>query len=394
MNILVTGSNGFIGKNILVWLMQIPDYQVNGIEIDSNWVEIDQALATADFIVHLAGVNRPDKEEEFRKGNVDFTAEVCKRLIEMNKPTPFILSSSIQSEYDNPYGISKRQAEQVVQEYGRQSGAPVYIYRLPNVFGKWCRPYYNSVVATFCHNIARDLPITISDSARDLHLAYIDDVVKAFIEEIGNYLTVESRQKIVPGHIKAENGGESEGENIFYRKIEPTYRIMLGPLAAMIQAFRESRRSLQLPDFSNEFTFKLYGTYLTYLTDDDFAYKLEERIDLRGCLAEFVKSPAFGQVFVSRTLPGITRGNHYHSTKAEKFLVVEGEAVIRFRHIQRGEAIEYRVSGADFRVLDIPPGYTHSIENIGSKELVTLFWSNEMFDLNRPDTYYLMVEQK
>lgn len=367
MNILVTGSNGFIGKNLIVWLERRPDVRVLGFDQEHSLQELDERLAMADLVYHLAGVNRPQSVEEFRTGNVDLTAHICDRLLLGGRPVSIVLSSSIQAELDNPYGVSKRQAEEVVERYAKQNNARVLIYRLHNVFGKWCRPNYNSVVATFCHNIARDLPITISDPARELELVHVDDVVQAFVGEIDTQ--------------KAE-------ASVTYRQVSSSYRVSLAQLAALIQAFRQSRRTLQVPNFADEFTRKLYGTYLSYLAEDDFAYSLEKRCDPRGCLAEFVKSEPFGQIFVSRTKPGVTRGNHYHHTKTEKFLVLEGEAVIRFRHLQNNEVIEYPVRGEDFQVLDIPTGYTHSIENVGEGELVTLFWASEIFDTERPDTVY------
>lgn len=380
MNILVTGSSGFIGRNLVAWLARLSDVRVLGFDQENTPQELEEALADADLVYHLAGVNRPQSEDEFRTGNVDLTARTCDRLLALGRATPIVLSSSIQAALDNPYGTSKRQAEEVVARYAQASGALCTIFRLKNVFGKWCRPNYNSVVATFCHNIARDLPITISDPTRELELVHVDDVAGAFLSEVRDQ--------------RSETGGQRS--EVTYREVAPSYRVTLGRLAELIRSFRESRGSLLVPDFSDPFVRKLYGTFLSYLEPADFAYGLATRTDPRGSLAEFVKSPPFGQIFVSRTLPGITRGNHYHHTKTEKFLVVEGEAVIRFRAIseirdQRSEVIEYRVSGRDFRVVDIPPGYTHSIENVGAGELVTLFWASEVFDPERPDTVFEQV---
>ena len=281
-----------------------------------------------------------------------------------------VLSSSTQAALDNPYGLSKRQAEDAVFDFGRETGASVFVFRLPGVFGKWCRPNYNSVVATFCHNIARDLPIAISDPAREIELVYIDDVVRAFIG-------------IMDGRLPVSDGK--------YCLAEPTYRISLGALAETIQGFRDSRVSLALPDMSDPFIRALYATYVSYLPADSFAYALTQRTDPRGELAELLKSPHIGQIFVSRTRPGITRGNHYHDTKVEKFVVLEGDAVIRFRHILGGDVIEYPVSGREFRVVDIPPGYTHSIENVGQNDLIVLFWADEIFDPDIPDTFGMTV---
>ncbi len=367
MKILITGARGFIGRNLTFQLKQNVANQVWLFDQDNTAAELESWLAEADFIFHLAGVNRSQELGEFQTGNVDFTTQVCERLLTLGRAVPFVLSSSIQAELENPYGVSKREAENVVRRYAQQSGARVVVYRLTNVFGKWCRPNYNSVVATFCYNIARDLPITISDRAREVDLIHIDDVTAAFIGELG--------RAVEPGEV-------------VYRKAGPVYRVSLGRLAELLYAFRQSRQTLQVPDFSDSFNHKLYGTFLAYLEPDDFAYRLEQRCDSRGCLAEFVKSELFGQIFVSRTLPGITRGNHYHHIKTEKFLVLEGEAVVRFRPIQGSGVIEYPVRGDEFKVVDIPPGYTHSIENVGTGELVTLFWASEIFDPGRSDTIY------
>jgi UDP-2-acetamido-2,6-beta-L-arabino-hexul-4-ose reductase len=272
---------------------------------------------------------------------------------------------------DNPYGVSKRQAEEILQSFSRSRGCPVVIFRLQNAFGKWCRPNYNSVTATFCHNIAHDLPLTISDPNRELELVYIDDIIAMFLAVLDT----------------PPEPGQCE-----FRQVKRSFKVTLGGLAARIRSFRESRRSVVVPSFEDEFTKFLYATYLSYLDGPQFVYELEQKTDQRGSLAEFMKAASFGQVFVSRTKPGVTRGNHFHHTKAEKFLVVEGEAVIRFRHVLNGPVIEHRVSGKDFRVLDIPPGYTHSIENVGTGEMVVLFWASEAFDPQRPDTYALPVQ--
>jgi UDP-2-acetamido-2,6-beta-L-arabino-hexul-4-ose reductase len=254
-----------------------------------------------------------------------------------------------------------------LREFAAQTGAPVLIYRLKNTFGKWCRPNYNSVVATFCHNIANDLPIQISDPDRELDLVYVDDVVNAFLAEL------------------ALETGSSGSREI------PSYRLTLGDLAGRIQSFQDMRANLLIPDFTLRFNQQLYATYLSYVPDEDRRHQLQIKADQRGCLSEFVKSAHFGQLFVSRTKPGVTRGNHYHHTKSEKFFVVEGEAVIRMRHVERREVVEYRVCGEALQVIDVPPGYTHSIENIGPGDMVTLFWASEIFDPDRPDTYFLPV---
>ena len=379
--VLVTGSNGFVGRNLCAVLRQREDVELYEYDVNNKAEDLDAALAQIDFIIHLAGVNRPENSDEFETGNAGSIDEICVKLKAIRRSPKIVLSSSIQADMDNPYGVSKRRAEEVLQGFAEDAGAECVVYRFKNLFGKWCRPDYNSVTATFCHNIANDLPIQISDPAYEIELTHIDDVAKAFVDEM---------EPGTPG----------------FRFAEPlsATRITLGALAAKIRSFRDIRTNLVLPDFSNDFERALYGTYLTYLNEKEFEYGLEKRSDQRGSLAEFLKSPAMGQIFVSRTKPGITRGDHYHHTKAEKFLVLEGEAVIRFRHIQIevgesesresgvGEVIEYRVRGEDYQVVDIPPGYTHSIENIGTGVLVTLFWASEMFDPGKPDTYHCNVE--
>ena len=263
MNILVTGSNGFIGRNLIAWLERLPDVSILGFDQANTSQELAEALARADLVYHLAGVNRPQSEDEFRTGNVDLTAQVCNRLLALGRATPIVLSSSIQAELDNPYGVSKRQAEAVVADYAARSGAQVVIYRLKNVFGKWCRPNYNSVVATFCYSIAHDQPITISDPARELALVHVDDVVEAFVAEVGSQ----------------GSGVTSQGSEISYREVAPSYTVTLGRLAELIRSFREMRRILLVPDLADDFTRKLYGTYLSYLEPDDFAYDLQKRCD-------------------------------------------------------------------------------------------------------------------
>lgn len=369
-SVLVTGAKGFIGKNLIVSLKRRTDVDVIEHDLDSPAGLLEEGLAKADVIYHLAGVNRPERVEEFQEGNADLTRQVYDALRRLGRPSLIVLSSSTQAALDNPYGFSKRQAEETVFDFGRETGASVFVFRLFGVFGKWCRPNYNSVVATFCHNIARELPITISDPAREIELVYVDDVVCAFVGVMDGRLPV------------------SDGK---YCLVAPTYRISLGVLADTIQGFRDSRVSLALPDISDHFVRALYSTYLSYLPTDSFAYALVQRVDPRGELAELLKSPRIGHIFVSRTRPGFTRGNHYHDTKVEKFVVMEGDAVIRFRHILGGDVIQYPVSGREFRVVDIPPGYTHSIENVGQNDLIVLFWADEIFDPNIPDAFGMAV---
>ena len=366
--VLVTGSNGFVGRNLCSVLRRHEDVELYEYDVDNTTAELDASLQQVDFVIHLAGVNRPEDPKEFETGNVGSIKDICDKLNDIGRTPKIILSSSIQAELDNSYGISKRRAEEVLQRYAENTGAECVVYRFKNLFGKWCRPDYNSVTATFCHNIASNLPIQISDPENEIELTHIDDVVDAFIAEL-----------------------EQGSPGFRFAQPLPSRRITLGELAEKIRSFREIRTSLNLPDFRDAFERALYGTYLSYLNDKEFEYGLDMKSDERGSLAEFLKSPSMGQIFVSRTKPGVTRGDHFHHTKTEKFLVLQGEAVIRFRHIDSDQVLEYRVRGEDYRVLDIPPGYTHSIENVGQDELVTLFWASEMFDPKKPDTYFEKV---
>ncbi len=374
MKILVTGAQGFVGKNLVVMLKRRFDVDVVEYDVDSRESLLFDGLMAADVVFHLAGVNRTDEPKDFAAGNTGFTQIICDRLWSLGRKPMIIFSSSIQAALDNPYGISKRRAEETLLNFYEQTGAQVVIFRIKNVFGKWCRPNYNSVVATFCHNIARDLPISISNRANEVDLVYVDDVCEAMIEAAG--LLSAS-----PSHFASATDSA-------YAEIAPSFKITLGNLVDIIHSFKESRSSLQVPPFDDPFITRLYATYLSYLEGNDLIYDLDIKADSRGSLAEFLKSPSLGQIFISRTKPGITRGNHYHHTKTEKFFVVQGTALIRFRNILGNDIIEQAVSGSDFRVVDIPPGYAHSIENIGNEELVTIFWADEIYDPTRPDTFY------
>lgn len=369
--VLITGSNGFVGKNLTVSLAQRKDIKVIGFDLDDDQSALLSLVAGADFIFHLAGINRPQNVEEFSTGNTGLTQTIVSLLQSQGKSTPVLISSSTQAAQDNPYGISKRDAEVAVFNYGCQTGALVYVYRLPNVFGKWCRPNYNSAVATFCHNIANDLPIQINDPNVMMSLVYIDDVVNEFIAALD---------------------GERESSATFCQ-MHPIHSIKLGEIARLVYSFKESRPALNIPDMSDPFTKKLYSTYLSYLPTDHFSYPLKMNIDERGSFTEFIKTLDRGQVSVNISKPGITKGNHWHHTKNEKFLVVSGQGVIRFRRIGSDEVIEYHVSGDKLEVVDIPTGYTHNISNTGETDLVTVMWCNEMFDPEKPDTFYECVDQ-
>jgi len=370
--VLVTGAAGFVGSNLCSALRRRRDVEVLEFDLPGGEAELGGQLAVADVVFHLAGVNRPQRVEEFEEVNVGLTERLCHRLTELARRPVVVFTSSTQARLDNPYGTSKRRAEEVLESFSRRTGAPVRIYQLPGVFGKWCRPSYNSVVATFCHNTAHDMPVTISDPANVIDLVYIDDVVAEFLRLLEEPVA----------------SGVSRGE------VTPTHSVSLGRLIELIRSFRESRQTLVVPDFVDSFIKKLYATYQSYLPADAFAYDLQRRSDPRGTLAELLKSPPFGQIFISRTRPGVTRGNHAHDTKVEKFCVIEGEAVIRFTHLRTREAVSYTVSGTQFRVVDIPPGWAHSIENVGNSELIVLFWAGEVFDPERPDCFEAEVTRE
>lgn len=379
MKILVTGSKGFVGKNLCTSLYNIKngkdktrDLIVDEIfEYDRNNTidELKKYCAECDFVVNLAGVNRPEKTNEFYDGNSSFVDQLCSFLETKNNKCPILISSSIQVEKDNDYGKSKKAGEDYLRLFSEKNGNKIYIYRFPNLFGKWCRPNYNSVVATWCYNIAHGIDIIVNDPSVVLPLCYIDDVVDEII-------------RCMEG--KVEMTGE-------YIPVEPVYTISLKDLSEKIYSFKESRSNLNVPDQNDALTKKLYATYLSYLPENEFSYPLKMNVDERGSFSEFIKTKEHGQVSINITKPGVTKGQHWHHTKNEKFLVVSGEGLIRFRKIGDDNIIEYRVSGNKMEVVDIPTGYTHSIENVGTTDLVTVMWANEIFDPERPDTYYEVV---
>jgi len=371
MHILITGANGFMGRNLCHTLSTLrPDDTLMKIDIDSTPEALCEAAHQADFVFHLAGVNRPQDPGEFMQGNRDLTQKLMELLMQGKKP-PVWLSSSIQAELDNPYGASKRAGEQAVRDYGEKTGAEVYIYRLPNAFGKWSRPNYNSAVATFCHNVARGLPITVNDPSVRLRLCYIDDIVNECLRAL-----------------EGKPGRREDG----LCAVEPEHIILLGDMAAMIQSFAQMRDHLDTPDQSDPLTAKLYATYLSFLPPEDFARTPVIHSDHRGSFTELIHLGGHGQVSVNVSRPHITKGEHWHHTKHEKFIVVSGEGVIRFRRPEEQTVITYRVSGAVPQIVDIPPGYTHNIENTGDVDMVTLMWANECFDPTKPDTFRLNVE--
>lgn len=358
-----------MGKNLTVSLSQRNDIEVTSFDIDCDPASLSTLVGGADFIFHLAGVNRPQELSEFSAGNAGLTRTVISHLVEQGKSTPLLISSSSQAAQDNPYGVSKREAEEAVFDYGRLTGAPVYVFRLPNVFGKWCRPNYNSAVATFCHNIAHDLPIRVDDPSAVMKLVYIDDVVREFCAALDR----------------------TQPPSGAFCQVQPVHGVTLGEIAELIRGFKASRDDLHIPDMADPFVDKLYSTYLSYLPRDGFKYPLKMNLDERGSFSEFLKTADRGQVSVNISRPGVAKGNHWHHSKNEKFLVVSGQGVISFRKVGTLDVIDYPVSGELLEVVDIPTGYTHSITNTGANDLVTVMWCNEVYDPGKPDTIFAKV---
>ncbi len=379
MNILITGAKGFVGKNLVAQFKNIQEGKVKNTnfpsltlyeyDVDTDPALLDGYCADCDFVFHLAGVNRPKDPSEYMEGNFGFTSTLLETLKKHNNSCPVMLSSSTQAALDNEYGRSKKAGEDLLFQYGEETGAKVLVYRFPNVFGKWCRPNYNSAVATFCHHIAHGLPITVNDPSVHMTLVYIDDVVGELLDAL-------------------ENKEHSDGG---FCKVPVEYKITLGEIVDLIYSFRASREERSIPDMSDGFTKKLYATYLSYLPEDQFSYPLKMNIDNRGSFTEIIRTKDRGQFSVNISKPGITKGNHWHHTKNEKFVVVSGKGVIRFRKPDSDQIIEYFVSGDKIEVVDIPTGYTHNIENLGDTDMVTFMWCNECFDPERPDTYFLEV---
>lgn len=378
MNILVTGARGFVGKNLVASLKNIKDgkdktfpitsdLNIFEYNVDTDPALLDEYCGAADFIFNLAGVNRPKDQGEFMSGNFGFASTLLDTLKKHGNRCPVMLSSSTQAGLDNPYGKSKKAGEDLLFQYAKDTGAQVLVYRFPNIFGKWCRPNYNSAVATFCYNIAHDLPITVNDRGVVMNLVYIDDVVAELI----NALAGNANRK---------------GDNYCY--VPVVHTITLGEIVDLIYSFKASRGNRSIPNMSDAFTKKLYATYLSYLPLDEFSYPLKMNIDERGSFTEMIRTPERGQFSVNISKPGITKGNHWHHSKNEKFLVVSGRGVLRFRKMGDDKIYEYFVSGDKLEVVDIPTGYTHNIENLGDTDMVTFMWANECFDPEKPDTYY------
>ncbi|MER2173157.1 MAG: capsular polysaccharide biosynthesis protein CapF [Carnobacterium sp.] len=369
MKILVTGAKGFIGKNLVAELENRGYNDIFKYDKDTDLILLDKYCEEADFVFHLAGVNRPKEQTEFMEGNFGFTSLLLDTLKKNKNTCPVMISSSIQAELDNPYGESKKAGENLLYDYSVETGAKILIYRFPNVFGKWCKPNYNSAISTFCHNISHELPVQITDPNVAMNLVYIDDVVNELINALMGNENIKEAFCIVP----------------------IVHTIQLGEIVDLLNSFKNSRLDKSVPNMADEFTKKLYSTYLSYLPEDQFSYDLKMNVDQRGSFTEFIRTPDRGQVSVNISKPGITKGNHWHHTKNEKFLVVSGTGIIRFRKIDSTEVIEYVVSGEKMEVVDIPVGYTHNIENIGESDMVTIMWVNESFDPKQPDTYFLEV---
>ncbi len=373
MKVLITGANGFIGKNLIAELRYHKNTELYEYDQDTPPKLLDQYCQDCDFVYNLAGINRPEYTEEFMAGNCGFVSRLLASLKACGNPCPVMLSSSVQAELPNPYGQSKRAGEEALKQYTAETGAKAYIYRFPNLFGKWCRPDYNSVVATFCHNIARGLPINIHDPSAILDLVYIDDAVHSLIGLLS---------------------GKADWNKDGFCEVAEHHHISVGELADLIASFQRSRKDRGVPDLSEGgLTKKLYSTYLSYLPPDGFSYPLKMNMDHKGSFTEIIRTEDRGQFSVNISRPGSEKGNHWHCTKNEKFVVVSGKALIQLRQVGSNEVISYRVSGQRLEVIDIPVGYTHNIINVGETDLVTFMWSNERFDPERPDTYYLQVNQ-
>lgn len=384
MNILVTGANGFVGRNLVSQLENIAsgkarNYAIAGEElhvlcydVDSDPAALEEYCRRADFVFNLAGVNRPEDPSEFMKGNFGFASLLLDTLKKCGNACPVMISSSTQAALDNPYGESKRAGEELLFEYGRETGAKVLVYRFPNVFGKWCRPNYNSAVATFCNNIAHGLPIRVNDPSVVMHLVYIDDVVDELIGALS---------------------GDEHRAGAFC-EVPVVHEITLGGIVDLLYSFRDMQQDLEVPDLGDAFTKKLYSTYLSYLPKERFCYPLKMNVDNRGSFTEIIRTPDRGQFSVNISKPGITKGEHWHHTKNEKFVVVSGHGLVQLRKIGTDEVVSFEVSGEKIEVVEMIPGYTHNIINLSDTEdLVTFMWANEAFNPERPDTYFEPVEQ-
>lgn len=371
MKVLITGANGFVGKNLQLHLAERKEVQVVCFNREHSAEQLPTLLQGVDFVFHLAGVNRPQDPQEFTTGNAELTQSLCEAVsaaaASSGKKVPIVYTSSTQAGRDNPYGHSKRGAEDALQAIARSHGIPVHVFRLPNVFGKWCKPNYNSAVATFCHNIARDLPIQVNDPAALVTLVYVDDVIERFLQ-------------LMDG---ADAAVDADG----FAVVAPQYTTTVGELARQIQSFKDSRNTLMTDRVGTGLVRALYATYVSYLPPESFAYPVQQHGDARGVFVEMLKTPDAGQFSFFTAHPGITRGGHYHHSKTEKFLVIKGQARFKFRHMQTGETHELVTAGDQSEIVETVPGWTHDITNIGTEEMVVMLWANEVFDRARPDTF-------
>jgi UDP-2-acetamido-2,6-beta-L-arabino-hexul-4-ose reductase len=363
MHILVTGSQGFLGKNILAHLSKISDIHVTTFDRSNSVSELDLLVSHCDAILHLAGENRPINEAKLIDSNVELTKSICDAIRGTGKKIPIIFASSIQAGLNNPYGKSKLQAENTLKQLHAETNNPIVIIRLPGIFGKWCKPNYNSVVSTFCHNIANDIPIQIHNENYKIELVYVDDVIRKFIELIRSFPTA-----------------------LDFKDIEPRYIVSIGELAQQIYLFKNSRENLLTERVGCGFVRALYSTYLSYLPPGKFSYDIPSHADSRGSFFEVLKTPDCGQFSYFTAHPGVTRGGHYHHTKTEKFLVISGSALFKFRHIVTNQVHEILASGAKPKIVETIPGWAHNITNIGSDLLVVMLWANEIFNRERSDT--------
>lgn len=372
MRVLITGANGFIGKNLKLHLLERKDVQVTCFTRGNDQSLLPEILREIDFIFHLAGINRPQDPDEFTTGNVGLTQALCLAACELaaetGKKIPIVYTSSTQVENNSTYGLSKRGAEEALLAAARSQQLKVHIFRLPNVFGKWCKPNYNSVVATFCHKIARDLPIEVHDQAAPLTLVYVDDVIARFLQ------LMDGKGDLAVGVDGFDN-------------IEPQYQTTIGELANQIHAFKESRVTLKTERVGTGLVRALYATYVSYLPVEKFTYSLPAYIDPRGRFVEMLKTPDAGQFSYFTVYPGATRGGHYHHSKTEKFLVIRGQARFKFRHMQSGDMHELIATGDKPEIVETVPGWTHDITNIGTEEMIVMLWANEIFDSAKPDTF-------
>lgn len=363
MKIVVTGAKGFIGKNLCIMLQEHGHQDIIEVDRNTSRQELSKFLGEADFVYHLAGVNRPKNEAEFQQGNTDLTTYIVEQLKTFGRDVPIVVSSSTQAEHDNPYGKSKLLAEKEVEQYGQSTGASYYIYRFPNVFGKWCSPNYNSFVATFCYNTLNNLDITINDPSASVTLVYIDDVCNNLISLL--------------------DGSANSGFN----SVLPEYPTTVGYVAELLLGFKNSRDSLITENVGTGLCRALYSTYLSYMSPEQFSYNIPSYDDERGIFSEMLKTKDAGQFSFFTAHPGITRGGHYHHTKNEKFLVVKGKALFKFEHIATGECYELRIESHSLRIVETVPGWSHDITNIGDEDMIVMLWANEIFDRGAPDTF-------